>query len=134
MTTPSTFLKIGSYLPSAVLVAATLMFGGLREWIRAGWVELEDGPGKGNVVVSKKWVTRRRDLLDAFVVMAASHLIGLILFVTISRAWLDISKLVCSVVFVSFNSFMLMITSELHNPAGVLDNPGACSVEIPFAW
>ncbi|KAH9998091.1 Gaa1-like protein [Russula compacta] len=100
ITTPSSFLKIGSYLPSAVLIAASLMFGGLREWVSAGWVELEDGhssPGKGKVAdivsTSKKWVPRRRDLLDAFVVMVASHLVGLTLFVILCQAWFDTRQL-----------------------------------------
>ena len=108
MTTPSSFLKIGSYLPSAVLIAAALMFGGLRQWVGAGWVELEDkqpflekGKGADIAVASKKkWAPRRRDLLGAFVVTAASHLIGLALFVIISQAWFDIRQLVCPLVLV----------------------------------
>ncbi len=109
MTTPSSFLKIGSYLPSAVLVAAALMFGGLREWVSAGWVELEDAyprPGNGKAVdmvstSKKKWVRRRRDLLDVCIVMAASHLIGLSFFVVISQGWFDIRQLVCPSALVS---------------------------------
>jgi glycosylphosphatidylinositol transamidase len=109
MSTPSSFLKIGSYLPSAVLIAAALMFGGLREWVGAGWVELEDkhpsaekGKGADIAIASKKkWVPRKRDLLGAFVATAASHLIGLALFVTISQAWFDIRLLVCSLVLVA---------------------------------
>jgi glycosylphosphatidylinositol transamidase len=109
MSTPSSFLKIGSYLPSAVLIAAALMFGGLREWVGAGWVELEDkhpSPEKGkgadiSIASKKKWVPRKRDLLGAFVVTAASHLIGLALFVIISQAWFDIRLLVCSLVLVA---------------------------------
>ena len=108
MTTPSSFLKIGSYLPSAVLIAAALMFGGLRQWVGAGWVELEDkqpflekGKGADIAVASKKkWAPRRRYLLGAFVVTAASHLIGLALFVIISQAWFDIRQLVCPLVLV----------------------------------
>jgi glycosylphosphatidylinositol transamidase len=108
MSSPSSFLKIGNYLPSAVLIAAALMFGGLREWVSAGWVELEDehpsrekGRDANTVITSKKkWVPRRRDLLSAFVVTAASHLVGLALFVIISRAWFDIRQLVCSSVLV----------------------------------
>jgi GPI-anchor transamidase subunit GAA1 len=104
MTTPSSFLKIGSYLPSAILVAAALMFGGLGEWVNAGWVEVEDGDlpsekAKATDVAltsRKKWVRRRRDLLDAFMVAVASHLVGLTLFVVISQAWFDISQLVCT--------------------------------------
>ncbi len=106
MTTPSSFLKIGSYLPSAVLVAASLMFGGLGEWVRAGWVEVNDvdeTPEKemgANVPPNnskKKWIARRRDT-DAFMVVVASHLFGLTTFVVLCGAWLDISRLVCSLV------------------------------------
>lgn len=105
MTTPSSFLKIGSYLPSAVLVAVSLMFGGLREWVNAGWVEVTDEPQlpekdmAAKVLVNnpkKKWVARRRGLLDALVVVVASHLVGLSIFVVISGAWLDTSRLVCA--------------------------------------
>ncbi len=139
MATPSSFLKIGSYLPSAVLIAAALMFGGLREWVNAGWVELEDkhptrekGKDADIVIMSKKkWVPRRRDLLGAFVVTATSHLIGLALFVVISQAWFDIRQLVCCLVWVD-SCYPLMFISEYHNPTRVLDNPHARAVEIPF--
>jgi len=103
MTTPSSFLKIGSYLPSVVLVAASLMFGGLGEWVNAGWVEVKDEhspSGKEKAVnvtpnsSKKKWIARRRDLLDAFMVVVASHLVGLSIFVVICGAWLDTSRLV----------------------------------------
>ncbi len=117
MSTPSSFLKIGSYLPSAVLIAAALMFGGLREWVSAGWMELEDqhpfrekGKDADVAIASKKrWVPRRRDLLGAFVVTAASHLFGLALFVIISQAWCDIRQLVCSLV--SIASYRLLMFS-----------------------
>ncbi|KAH9981003.1 Gaa1-domain-containing protein [Lactifluus volemus] len=105
MTTPSSFLKIGSYLPSAILVATALMFGGLGEWVNAGWVEVEDEDlplekAKATDVAltsRKKWVRRRRDLLDAFMVAVASHLVGLTLFVLISQAWFDISQLALTI-------------------------------------
>ena len=99
MTTPSSFLKIGCYLPSAVLVAASLMFGGLKEWVNAGWVEVTDKhqpPEKATGANSKKkWVALRRGLLDALMVVVASHLVGLSIFVIICGAWLDTSRLVC---------------------------------------
>ncbi|KAH8989189.1 Gaa1-like protein [Lactarius hatsudake] len=102
MTTPSSFLKIGSYLPSVVLVAASLMFGGLGEWVKAGWVEVKDEhrPSEKEKVANatpnchkKKWITRRRDLLDAFMVVVASHLAGLSIFVVICGEWLDTTRL-----------------------------------------
>jgi len=142
MATPSSFLKIGSYLPSVVLVATALMFGGLREWVSAGWVELEDAhppPGNGKAVgvdftSEKKWVRRRRDLLDAFIVMAASHLIGLSLFGVIFQGWFDILRqLVCSSVLVSL-FYWLMSVQERDNSPRLLDNSHARPMEIPFAW
>lgn len=140
MTTPSSFLKIGSYLPSAVLIAAALMIGGLREWVSAGWVELEEAhlpPEKGKAVdmvfTSKKWVRRRRDLLDAFIVMAASHLIGLLFFVIISQGWFDIRQLVCSSVLV-YSFYRLMLVPERHNPSRLLDNSDGRPMEVPFSW
>lgn len=111
MTTPSSFLKIGSYLPSVVIVATSLMFGGLRQWVIAGWVEMEDeheSPEKEKVdnitpnSSKRKWVARRRDLLDAFMVVVASHLVGLSIFVVICGAWLDPSRLVCHSAFSHF--------------------------------
>lgn len=140
ITTPSSFLKIGSYLPSAVLIATSLMFGGLREWVSAAWVELEDGhssPGKGKVAgifstSKKKWVPRRRDLLDVFVVMVASHLVGLTLFVILCQAWFDIRQLVCFGLS-RFTRFSYVI-AELHNHLRELDNSLARPMEIPFAW
>ncbi|KAI0273306.1 Gaa1-like protein [Gloeopeniophorella convolvens] len=103
MATPSSFLKIGSYLPSVVLVATALMFGGLGEWVNAGWVEVEDesltppaekkGVDATPPALTKKWVSRRRDLLGALVVVVNSHLIGWNLFVVISRSWFDPSRL-----------------------------------------
>ena len=140
MSTPSSFLKIGTYLPSAVLLAAALMFGGLQEWVSAGWVELEEEhpsreKGRNELVTAskKKWVPRRRDLLGAFVVTAASHLVGLALFAIISQAWFDIRLLVSSSVFV-VSCHRLIFMSEFHNPAHVLDNLLARAVAVPLAW
>ena len=135
MTTASSFLKIGSYLPSAVLLAPALMFGGLRRWVGAGWVELEDknpllekGKHPDMVVASKnKCVPRRGDLLGAFVVTAASHIIGLALFVIISQAWFDIRQLVCSLVLV-VSCHRHESVSEFYSPTSVLDNPHARAV------
>ena len=120
MTTPSSFLKIGSYLPSVVLVAASLMFGGLGEWVNAGWVEVKDEhspSGKEKAVnvtpnsPTKKWIARRRDLLDAFMVVVASHLVGLSIFVVIRGAWLDTNRLVRPS---AFSHFELLLNDSRH--------------------
>jgi maltodextrin utilization protein YvdJ len=115
LTTPSSFLKIGSYLPSVVLVAVSLMLGGLREWVNAGWMVVKDEhmpPEKekaANVTLNsskKKWIARRRDLLGAFMVVVASHLVGLSIFVVICGAWLDTNRLVCPSAFSHFEPLL----------------------------
>ncbi|KAH9173624.1 Gaa1-domain-containing protein [Lactarius sanguifluus] len=88
MTTPSSFLKIGSYLPSVVLVAASLMFGGLGEWVKAGWVEVKDEQRP-----SEKEKLDGGTSWTAFMVVVASHLAGLSIFVVICGEWLDTTRL-----------------------------------------
>ncbi|KAA1469453.1 Gaa1-domain-containing protein [Dentipellis sp. KUC8613] len=85
LVTPALFLKIGMYLPSAVLVGTALMFGGLGEWIKAGWVEVVDNDEKHGP--EKKWVRRNRDVLPPLAIMAATHIVGTLLFWTISSSW-----------------------------------------------
>ena len=115
LTTPSSFLKIGSYLPSVILVSASLMFGGLREWVNAGWVVVKDEhkppeeEKAANVTTNgskKNWIARRRDLLGAFMVVVVSHLVGLSIFVVISGAWLDTNRLVCPSTFGHFEPLL----------------------------
>ncbi|KAI0321662.1 Gaa1-domain-containing protein [Amylostereum chailletii] len=86
MTTPQKFLKIGMYLPSAILVGAALMFGGLGAWVQSGWIEVldEDICVEGKTVVQpspqKKWVRRSRGFLDVFVLSSCTYHLGVILF------------------------------------------------------
>ena len=84
-------MKIGSYLPSAVLVGTAMLFSGLGEWVNAGWlltsVPLEHDEKSEKVQSSSmtKWVTRDRPVLDAVTVMVSTHAIGYILWEAISR-------------------------------------------------
>ncbi|KAI0044807.1 Gaa1-domain-containing protein [Auriscalpium vulgare] len=93
LTTPGKFLKIGMYLPSAVLVAVALMFGGMGEWVSAGWVEIVDDDGgadakeSGKQQKQKRWVTRSRDVVPALGIMIATHVGGALLFLILSSRW-----------------------------------------------
>jgi len=90
LTGPGTFLKIGQYLPSAVIVSVAMMLGGLRAWIDAGWVEQQHLPlEKGNShdrsdVATKstriKWKTRRRNVLPPLAIILVTHVIGGMVF------------------------------------------------------
>ncbi|VDC06625.1 unnamed protein product [Peniophora sp. CBMAI 1063] len=83
MANPGQFLKIGMYLPSAVLVGASLMFGGLGSWVQAGWYEQwVEKPGG-----AKRWARRSRDLLPAARLVALTHVLGLILYFAVSRLY-----------------------------------------------
>ncbi|KAI6028674.1 Gaa1-like GPI transamidase component [Pisolithus orientalis] len=74
-TSPGTFMKIGKFLPSAVLVSAAMMISGLGDWVNAGWLQdvaaKKEGGGTGaggpsNTIQSEKtvrWRMRRRPVL-----------------------------------------------------------------------
>lgn len=81
------FLKIGNYLPLAIIISAALMFGGLGEWVGAGWTLGTSSPGsdeKQDVVEKLRWVPRRRPVLTPILIMLSTHLTGVILFYTIT--------------------------------------------------
>ncbi|KAI0064485.1 Gaa1-domain-containing protein [Artomyces pyxidatus] len=93
MATPGTFLKIGTYLPSAVLVAVALMFGGLGEWVNAGWVEVLDQDAGATdkqsaaLIHAKRWVQRSRDVIPALGIVISTHVAGAALFSVVSSSW-----------------------------------------------
>lgn len=79
-------MKIGEYLPSAVIVSVAMMFGGLRVWIDAGWVYQQQPIDKG-VATVPKWYTRRRNVIPPLVIMLATHVVGGIFFFFASNSW-----------------------------------------------
>ncbi|KAH8116816.1 Gaa1-like protein [Phellopilus nigrolimitatus] len=85
MTTPATFLKIGHYLPSVIIISVATMFGGLRAWVDAGWRRAERDEEKEKAV---EWVHRRRPVLDALLVMLVTHAAGALLFFVSWKAWM----------------------------------------------
>jgi glycosylphosphatidylinositol transamidase len=90
MTSPTTFLKIGSFLPSAVIISVAMMFTGLYEWVNAAWI-LDDTPAVTTEKVDAKDVMKkpririRRPVLQALGILIATHILGLLLFSAISK-------------------------------------------------
>ncbi|KAL6300143.1 Gaa1-domain-containing protein [Sparassis latifolia] len=92
---PTTFLKIGSYLPSVILISTAMMFAGLREWVNAGWIWTVEHPDPGDEhnketaasSGSGKWTRRHRPVLDALSLMISTHAAGVVLFFAISSPW-----------------------------------------------
>lgn len=94
-TSPGTFMKIGKFLPSAVLVSAAMMISGLRDWVNAGWLQdvaakKEGGEtgagGRSNTIQSEKtvrWRMRRRPVLRPIFTVLVTHVMGLIAFALI---------------------------------------------------
>ena len=87
----STFMKIGSYLPSAVLISTAMLFGGLGEWVTARWVAVRPPEEKisrpADVLTPVQWTTRRRPILPALSIVIATHLVGALLFYLSTRSW-----------------------------------------------
>lgn len=96
MNTPTSFLKIGMYLPSGIIIGVALMFSGLREWVKAGWVQIpvvqDTAPGlpdEKHRLVGKRlrWVKRARNVLPVMGIMLVTHILGGLVFMTISSSW-----------------------------------------------
>ncbi|KAH9952052.1 Gaa1-domain-containing protein [Amylocystis lapponica] len=91
----TTFLKIGSFLPSVILISVSLMFGGLREWVNAGWIWIpeiqqtigEKDSGEVPSRISGTWSRRSRPVLKALSIMLCTHALGAVLFYAITRPW-----------------------------------------------
>lgn len=88
----SHFLKIGSYLPSAILISVAMMFGGLKEWTDAGWIleslgeEFAAQKTEDKSTPSMTWRRRKRPVMTALAIMAATHAAGGLLLWTIRFA------------------------------------------------
>ena len=94
MTGPQRFLKIGYFLPSAILISVAMMFHGLSTWVNAGWIlDTNSGPTeKKNSLSSStppsiKWKNRRRPVIAVLGIMISTHILGLLLFWTITCSW-----------------------------------------------
>jgi GPI-anchor transamidase subunit GAA1 len=94
---PERFLKIGSYLPSAVLISVAMMFGGLKHWVDAGWVRDtgEQGVRKSNPVTEQAWLARRRPVLEVLCIMVATHAMGAVSFLALTRSCFSERQIVC---------------------------------------
>ena len=89
-------MKIGKFLPSAVLVGVAMMFSGLGHWVEAGWVQemvYQEKDGSVHQInhgerIQMKWRTRRRPVLPPVFTVVSTHTIGLLSF-----------QLICSPIF-----------------------------------
>ncbi|KAF8557306.1 Gaa1-domain-containing protein [Imleria badia] len=137
LTTPGTFMKIGTFLPSAVLVGVAMIFWGLGQWVAAGWVQefpaelqlqdKEDDSKAVNVAtttvptVQSIWRPRRRPVLPAIVAILATHTVGLLAFATINTSWFLRNQPLSSLIlflaldFVSL-ALLAFISSHPHPP------------------
>ncbi len=86
-TTPDAFLKIGHYLPSVIVISVAMMFGGLKQWVNAGWRQREASEG-----LNIKWERRPRQVLEALLLMLATHIFGGSVFLLASKGWLPVSS------------------------------------------
>ncbi|KAF9052907.1 Gaa1-like protein [Panaeolus papilionaceus] len=78
------FLKIGHYLPSAIMISVAMMFQGLSKWVDAGWIR-NTAPEKG--MSTMLWTRRARPVLPVLAIMTFTHILGVALFTLISSPW-----------------------------------------------
>ena len=95
-------MKIGMFLPSAVLVGVAMIFWGLGQWVEAGWVQeslselqrqdKDDSKTADTATTTfstaqPTWRPRPRPVLPAIVTILATHIIGLLAFAIINTSW-----------------------------------------------
>ncbi|TCD68916.1 Glycosyl phosphatidyl inositol protein transamidase complex subunit [Steccherinum ochraceum] len=82
----TTFLKIGFFLPAAIILSVAMMFSGLYEWINAAWYKTVVPRSEEKTETTElTWVERPRPVLDALLVIGATHTagVGLFYFITL---------------------------------------------------
>lgn len=88
LTTPDRFMKIGSYLPSAVLISVAMMFRGLQCWANARWKPNHSSKSESDhspkTIV---WSRRNRHVLHVLTMMLVTHFLGAALFLMIRSSW-----------------------------------------------
>ncbi|CEL51826.1 GPI transamidase component gaa1 OS=Schizosaccharomyces pombe (strain 972 / ATCC 24843) GN=gaa1 PE=3 SV=1 [Rhizoctonia solani AG-1 IB] len=94
LTTAQSFVKIGGYLPAAVIMSVAMTFGGLALWVEAGWLQVQnvvieedkksDSDSDDCIEPPKQWVKRSRPVVDAFVLMGCTHLLGAVMLFVLS--------------------------------------------------
>ncbi|EJU05177.1 hypothetical protein DACRYDRAFT_103672 [Dacryopinax primogenitus] len=75
LSSPSTFLKIGSYLPCSVLIGVGCMIGGLRGYVDLGWERWYSQ--KAN---DTKWLKRPRRLMEGVGALSAVASVGAVAY------------------------------------------------------
>jgi len=87
LTAPDRFMKIGSYIPSVILVSVAMMFQGLRCWVNARRCPARPFKEKADHSHKNVSSTRIRPVLPALVIMLLTHLLGVIVFFAIRSSW-----------------------------------------------
>nr|GAT60039.1 predicted protein [Mycena chlorophos] len=91
LTAPDRFLKIGSFLPSAILISVGMMFAGLKVWSDAAWIrvavaEIEEKEKTGNGARTQ-WAQRRRPVIPVLGIMLSTHILGFLMFAVMRTPW-----------------------------------------------
>ncbi|OSD01536.1 Gaa1-domain-containing protein [Trametes coccinea BRFM310] len=118
---PGTFMKIGSYLPSAILVGTAMLFTGLGEWVKAGWTISPAGVPSSEGVQSekakpkddkRKWQRRHRPVLEPVAIMVLTHILGVVLFLLISTSWFAANqKIAGPITYILFTAIPFMASA-----------------------
>lgn len=99
----TTFMKIGSFLPAAILVSTAMLIAGMSDWAASRWARVE-GPQEtekprsdADAVRDKaaphdgamqQWAERSRPIVPALFIMGCTHALGIVLFYLCTRPWI----------------------------------------------
>ncbi|KAF8969844.1 Gaa1-like protein [Flammula alnicola] len=130
MTGPQQFLKIGLYLPSAILISVAMMFHGLSTWVEAAWVqesaEVVDSKQPGSPTL--QWRPRRRPVITVLCIMIATHFLGVMLFGVISTPFFMNNYRVLSPIVFAIFTFIPLLALVLGTPITAKDAASVSTV------
>ncbi|PFH54211.1 hypothetical protein AMATHDRAFT_135962 [Amanita thiersii Skay4041] len=113
---PERFLKIGHYLPSALVISAATMFGGLKAWTDAGWASEIQSTKTYDKGISHQ--RKHRPILGVITLMASMHTVGLILFWAVMSSWYMNNSHMSFLLFATTTALVLLIAGLYRSHYG----------------
>ncbi|KAF7440683.1 Glycosyl phosphatidyl inositol protein transamidase complex subunit [Pleurotus ostreatus] len=120
LTGPYRFLKIGLFLPSAILISVAMMFSGLKIWTDAGWVRDDSPTDNKTNSPQEQWTTRKRPVLSVLRVMISTHIIGALVFWLITRSVVINSQSLLALIFLGVSTLPMVFVTLFPSPSAAV--------------
>ncbi|KAF9013977.1 Gaa1-like protein [Cyathus striatus] len=80
------FMKIGSYLPSAIFISVALMVQGLQVWVSASYLRRKIMTSEKAVSTKENWLKRKRPVTPILAIVLGTYAVGGLLFLSMETS------------------------------------------------